>query len=306
MSLRKLLPSSGALFMFEAAARLLSFTVAAHEFNVTQSAISRMIGRLERHLGVRLFLRSPAGIELTEEGRILYKAVSNGFQEVAIALDDLRARNGIDGIVTISVSSAFAMHWFMPRFDVFRREFPTIDLRFQLIHGEPDGPFHGVDFGIHFNPHPGPDHHSWKLIDEIVVPVCSPGYLRSHGNLDDCNDLRHHTLVHLSGPLRIPWHRFLAQTGYSGPIEAKSLIISDYALLIQAAIKGQGIALGWWHVVANELQHDGLVRAGSQYLRTGDQYCLVATSSRPMRKSAVILKDWLTAQMAQIEVQLSD
>lgn len=193
----------------------------------------------------------------------------------------------------------------MPRFGIFRSEFPEIDLRFQLIHGEPMGPFDGVDFGIHFNPHPGPDHHSWKLIDEIVAPVCSPGYLRAHGSLDDCDDLRHHTFAHLGGPLRIPWQRFLAQTGYPDQSGANHLIFSDYALLIQAAIKGQGIGLGWWHVVANELQHNGLVLAGSRYLRTGDHYYLVATSSRPMRKSAVILREWLIEQMAEIKMEPS-
>jgi len=304
MSLHQLLPSSGAIFMFEAAARHLSFTAAGREFNVTQSAISHMISRLETHLGVRLFMRRPKGIELTEEGRILFHAVSNGFQQVEIALDELRERNGQSGIVTISVSSAFAMHWFMPRFDIFRTEFPEIDLRFQLIHGEPRGPFDSVDFGIHFNPHPSPDYQSWKLIDEIVVPVCSPGYLASHGGLDDCLDLSHHTFAHLTGPLRIPWHRFLVETGYPDGNGARRLVFSDYALLIQAAIKGQGIGLGWWHVVANELQHDGLVLAGDRVMQTGDSYYLVATSSRPMRKPAVIVREWLFAQMVGIRAQL--
>ena len=297
MFLRKLLPSSGAIFMFEASARHLNFTAAGREFNVTQSAVSRMIGRLETHLDVRLFQRHPTGLELTEEGRILYKAVSNGFQQVEIALDEIRAKNGRGGMVAISVSSAFAMHWFMPRFGTFRQSFPEIDLRFQLIHGEPVGPFDGVDFGIHYNHHQSPDHHNWKLIEEIVVPVCSPGYLEVHGSLDYCTDLRAHTLAHLSGVMRVPWRRFLAETGYPDIQGSRNLIFSDYALVIQAAIKGQGIALGWWHVVANELQQKGLVRAGTGLLRTGDSYYLVATASRPLRKPAAMVRDWLIAEM---------
>ena len=305
MSLRKLLPSSGAIFMFEAAARHMSFTAAASEFNVTQSAISRMIGLLEKHIGVRLLVRHPTGIELTDEGRILYRGVGNGFQQVEMALDELRERNGQRGIVTISVSSALAMHWFMPRFDFFRMEFPEIDLRFQLVHGEPRGPFDAVDFGIDFNPLSSPAFQSWKLIDEIVAPVCSPSYLASHGGIDGCPNLSHHTFAHLTGALRIPWHLFLAETGYPDLSGAKNMFFSDYALLIQATIKGQGIGLGWWHVVANELLHNGLALAGSKYLRTGHSYYLVATSCRPMRKPAAIVREWLICQMMELSKQIA-
>lgn len=298
MFLRKLLPSSGAIFMFEAAARHLNFTAAGREFNVTQSAVSRTIGRLEAHLEVRLFKRLPTGLELTDEGRLLYRAVSSGFQEVEIALDEIRAKHGPSGVVTVSLSSAFAMHWFMPRLDRFRQSFPEIDLRFQLIHGEPAGPFDGVDFGIHFNPHPNPDHHNWRLIDEVVVPVCSPGYRAARGSFDDCADLRGHTLAHLTGMLRVPWRRFLAEAGYPGEQGARSLAFSDYSLVIQAAIKGQAAALGWWHVVAHEIAQEGLVRAGNRELRTGDAYYLVAVASRPIRKPAVLVRDWLIEEMA--------
>lgn len=287
--------------MFEAAARHLSFTAAGREFNVTQPAVSRMIARLESHLDVRLFHRLPTGLELTEEGRLLYRAVSTGFQQVEIALDELRAKGGHAGIVTISVSSAFAMHWFMPRFDLFRQAFPEIDLRFQLVHGEPVGPLEGVDFGIRYNRQPGADHHHWKLIDEIVVPVCSPAYMAAHGGLDGCADLSGHTLAHLSGTMRVPWRRFLAETGYASPAGSRSLTFSDYALVIQAALKGQGIALGWWHVVVNELHQQGLVRAGSREFRSGDSYNLVAPAARPLRKSAVLVRDWLLAEMAALD-----
>ena len=301
MSLRNKLPSSSALFMFEAAARHLNFTAAGREFNVTQPAVSRMIGRLESHLEARLFHRLPTGIELTDKGRQLYRAVSTGFRTVEAALEEMRAENGLAGVVTISVSSAFAMHWFMPRFDLFRQACPEIDLRFQLMHGEPVGPFEGVDFGIRYNQQPSSDHHHWKLIDEIVVPVCSPSYVAEHGSLDDCADLRHHTLAHLSGATRVPWRRFLAETGYPEPAGSRSLTFSDYALVIQAAVKGQGMALGWWHVVANELLQQGLVPAGRKEFRTGDSYYLAASASRPLRKSAMLVRDWLLSEMAAMQ-----
>ncbi|MDF2389343.1 LysR family transcriptional regulator [Nostoc ellipsosporum NOK] len=300
MSLRKLLPSPNAIFMFEAAARHLNFTSAAREFNVTQSAISRMIARLESHLEVKLFVRAPTGIELTDDGRLLYGAVGSGFQQIEIALDDIRARQGEAGTVTLSLSSAFAMHWFMPRFDRFQASFPGIDLRFQLVRGEPTGPIEDVDLAIRYNQPPSAEQQSWELMEEVVLPVCSPGYLDEHGSLDDCGDLSRHTLAHLSGALRIPWQRYLSQFDYPQPTGSRSLTFSDYTLVIQAAIKGRGMALGWWHVVAHELTQKGLVKGARHELRTGDHYYLVATARRPLRKPAILVRDWLLNEMAEL------
>lgn len=301
MQLRKLLPSTGALFMFEAAARHLNFTAAGREFNVSQSAVSHMIGRLEAHLGIKLFLRNPSGLQLTEEGQILARAVSHGFQEVETILRAFYARKRDTGVVTISVSSAFAMYWFMPRFDAFRQQFPEIDLRFQVIHGEPIGPCEGVDLGIRYNPNPGPASHNWKLTSEVVIPVCSPGYLEAHGSLDACEDLGRHTLANLTGALRVPWQRYLREAGYPDGNIGQNLVFSDYALVVQAAIKGQAVALGWWHVVAHELSQRGLVRAGSRQLETGDNYYISAPEDRPLRKPAVLVRDWLIDEMAGME-----
>lgn len=305
MTLRKLLPSPNALFMFEAAAKHLNFTNAAREFNVTQSAISRMISRLEDHLDVRLFLRTPKGLELTDDGRLLYDAVGAGFQQIKMALDEIRARQGDTGSITLSLSSAFAMHWFMPRFDRFQASFPSVDLRFQLVRGEPSGPVEDVDFAIRYNQPGSAEQQSWRLMEEIVLPVCSPGYLAEHGSLDDGDDLSHHKFAHLSGALRLPWQRYLSTFGYPPAGDSRNLTFSDYALVVQAAVKGKGIALGWWHVVAHELSQGELVPASRHELRTGDHYYLVATAKRPLRKLAALVRDWLLEEMASLRQELT-
>ena len=301
MQLRKLLPSAGALFMFEASARHLNFTAAGREFNISQSAVSHMIGRLEAHLGVKLFLRNPKGLQLTEEGQILAYAVSHSFQEVETILGAFHARKRDTKVVTISVSSAFAMYWFMPRFDAFREQFPEIDLRFQVIHGEPVGSCEGVDLGIRYSPNPGPPSHNWKLTSEVVIPVCSPGYLETHGSLDICEDLGRHTLANLTGALRVPWQRYLREAGYPDKNIGQNLVFSDCALVVQAAIKGQAVALGWWHVVAHELNQQGLVRAASRQLETGNNYYISAPEDLPLQKSAILVRDWLIDEMTGME-----
>lgn len=304
MTLRKMLPSPNAIFMFEAAARHLNFTRAAQEFNVTQSAISRMIARLESQIDAKLFRRAPTGVELTDEGRLLFGAVGNGFQQIEIALDDIRARYGGAGTVTLSASSAFSMHWFMPRFDRFQSSFPEIDLRFQLVRGEPSGPVEDVDFAVRYNQPSNVEQHSWELMEEVVLPVCSPSYLDEFGSLDGCADLRHHTLAHLADSPRLPWHRYLSTFGYPSPAGSRSLTFTDYTLVIQTAIKGRGIALGWWHVVAHELLQKGLVQAGKHELRTGDYYHLVATKRRPLRKPAILVRDWFLDEMNMLRQEI--
>src|SRR6266478_619848 len=130
--LRRMLPSSNALFVFDAAARNGSFTAAAAELNVTQPAVSRMLRRLEQYLGVRLFDRTAGGAVLTEEGELLYRRVLDGFRSMESGLIELERRRRGTETVTLSVSSAFTTHWLMPRIDKLQRQFPSVDLRLRL------------------------------------------------------------------------------------------------------------------------------------------------------------------------------
>ncbi|MCJ8054650.1 LysR substrate-binding domain-containing protein [Shinella curvata] len=303
MSLRKSLPSPTALFMFEAAAKNLSFTKAGTEFNVTQSAVSRMIKRLEVHLGTELFNRNPTGLELTSDGAELFKAVSSGFRTIEAGLEDLRSRQGNARRVTISLSSAFAMHWFVPRVDRFQERFPDIDLRFQLVKGEPLGPFDDVDLAIRYNHPPNTEQHSWKLAEEVIVPVCSVLYREQHGSLDDF--ARGHVCAKQSGQMRIPWPVFLDKTNAIDLNIDRYLTFSDYALVVQAALKGRALALGWLHVVGSELLEEGLVRAGPQCLKTGYDYNVVATKARPLRDVSSQVKDWIVGEMTDMMEQVS-
>jgi DNA-binding transcriptional LysR family regulator len=300
-SLRRLVPSANALFVFEAAARYLSFTQAAGELLVTQSAVSRMIARFEVHLGAKLFHRAPTGIELTEEGRHLYAAVTSSFQRVEMAIEDIRAQHGEQGTVTLSISSAFAMHWFMPRLPSFEKQFPDIDLRFQVMRSEPLGPVQDVDFGIRYDARDDAEHQRWPLLDEEILPVCNVDYLKRHGAIAPGCDMSKHTLAHLSGTTRLPWSRYLSAFDLPSPHGSRSLTFSDYALVLQAAISGRGIALGWRHVISHALAEGNLVPAAPHVFTTGRSYYLVASGSRPLRKPAVLVRDWLLSEMASLQ-----
>jgi DNA-binding transcriptional LysR family regulator len=292
--LRRMLPSSNALFVFDAAARNGSFTAAAAELNVTQPAVSRMLGQLEQHLGVRLFDRAGGRAVLTEEGELLYRRVVDGFRSIESGLIEIERRRKGTETVTLSVSSAFTTHWLMPRIDKLQRQFPNVDLRFQLISGSLRGPVENVDLGMRFRDRDEPVAGGTLVMKEVMLPICSPSYR----NADDADVSEGNTIIKLAdtpGDWAKDYPGFL--TKRSGP--AKMLSFTDYAVVVQAALLGQGIALGWLTVASHWLLTGALVPA-SDALSTTRRICeFLPPRNRSMRPVAVEIKDWIIEQMRQ-------
>src|SRR5947209_1646867 len=291
--LRRMLPSSNALFVFDAAARNGSFTAAAAELNVTQPAVSRMLGQLEEHLGVRLFDRTAGRAVLTEDGELLYRRVLDGFRSIESGLVEIDRRRKGTETVTLSVSSAFTTHWLMPRIDKLQRQFPTVDLRFQLISGPLRGPVDNVDLGMRFRDRYDPARNGALVMKEVMLPICSPAY-RDADSAD--GTIEPNTIIRLAdtpGDWATDYPAFL--TKRSGP--AKSLSFSDYAVVVQAALLGHGIALGWLTVASHWLLTGALVPA-SDTLTTTRRICeFLPPRNRPMRPIATEIRDWILAQM---------
>jgi len=288
-----MLSSSNALFVFDAAARTGSFTAAAAELNVTQPAVSRMLGRFEEYLGVRLFDRTANGAVLTAEGELLYRRVLDGFRTIESGLIEIERRRKGTETVTLSVSSAFTTHWLMPRIDKLRRQFPNVDLRFQLIAGSLRGAVENVDLGMRFRDRDDPDPSGVLVMKEVVLPICSPGY-RDANPVEASEE--GNTIIYLAdtpGDWAAHYPDFL--TRRHGP--TKALSFSDYAVVVQAALLGQGIALGWFTVMSPWLLSGALVPA-SETLTTTRRVCeLVHPRNRPIRPVAVEIQDWIIEQM---------
>lgn len=291
-SLRRKLPSANALFAFEAAARCGNFTKAALELYVTQPAVSRMLSRMEGHLGVNLFERAHGKVHLTEDGEILYKRISEGFRGIEAALDEIEARRTGTETITLSVSTAFTTHWLMPRMHKLRATFPAVDLRFQLTSGPLRGPVRDVDIGLRF-PHRDDAHeHGVLLMPEILLPVCSPGYAGNARSRAKDGD----TLMNLSDGDR-DWHHLFASFRKNGRRVARMVDFSDYAIVIQAALVGQGIALGWLNSTAWWLSTGALV-PGEQEAVVTDRVCrLLHPSDRPPRSAVVEVREWIVEEM---------
>ena len=291
--LRRMLPSSHALFVFDAAARNGSFTAAAAELNVSQPAVSRMLRQFEQHLGVRLFDRTAGRAVLTEEGELLYQRVLDGFRSIEGGLVEIERRRKGTETITLSVSSAFTTHWLMPRIDKLQRQFPKVDLRFQLIAGSLRGPVENVDLGMRFRNRYDPAPHGALVMKEVMLPVCSKAYRDAEGGEGEPEADTIIRLADTPADWAASYPAFL--TRRRGP--AKTLSFSDYAVVVQAALLGQGIALGWLTVVSHWLLTGTLVPAAEK-LTTTERICeLVHPPERSVRPVVIEVRDWIIEQM---------
>lgn len=292
-TLRRQLPSANALFVFEAAARCGNFTKAAAELGVTQPAVSRMLSLLEESLEVKLFVRTPGKTVLTENGEILYQGIAEGFQDIERAIQEIRARSTGLETVTLSVSTAFTTHWLMPRMHKLQEQFPSLDLRFQLISGAVSGSVEDVDLGIRYVSGEDIHHQAMLVLPEILLPVCSPA-CREQLLADADNEASPVTLISLSDS-RIDWFEHFPQFQQGAHGAAHSLIFSDYAVVLQAALLGQGIAVGWMNVVSHWLDTGALVPATAKPTAIAtERLChLINSRKKPLSPAAAEVRDWI-------------
>lgn len=244
-----------------------------------------------------LFNRTAAGMSLTREGRMLYQALGDGFHRVEGALQELSALRDRKDVVELSLSTAFVTHWLVPRLSRFHQAFPSVDLRFQLIPSNLRGGPGQVDLAMRMKGENDADYHSWHFAPELIIPVCSPSYLTRHKPLLGLPGDSGHTLLHLSDA------HFDPQTLWGAtkmPIARQSLLeFSDYAVVLQVALNGGGVAPGWISVVSRPLAEGTLVPASPLRVRTGKHFYLLASRSKPLRDVVVAIRDWLLDQMRQ-------
>ena len=209
-NLRSLLPAPAALFAFEAAARLTSFTRAAAELNISQAAVSYSVKQLEAGLGQKLFVRQHRRVVLTEAGERFFQDVSVGLGHIRRSAESLM-QGGKPGHVTLSCSTAFASWWMLPRLARFRAAHPDIDLRLQTTDRDVDLAEERIELGIRRGRGDWPEYATCFLAAEAIHPICSPAYLAGVARPADPAGLARLKLVHLDEPFRPPvlsqWRR---------------------------------------------------------------------------------------------------
>jgi LysR family transcriptional regulator, glycine cleavage system transcriptional activator len=292
--LRAQLPPVSSLLAFETAGRLLSFTRAAAELNVTQAAISRQMRTLEDHLGCAMFHRRHRAVQLTADGTRLHQAITMGLNHIAVTTAELqRASRGAQ--LAIGSTLAFAAFWLMPRLTRFRAEFPEVELRLISSDKNLDFTGDGVDVAFRYGDGNWPGATATLLFEEEVFPVCSPGFLHRHPRLTERADLADCTQLDVEGvdPSWMTWDQWLASSGVHAEHDRRRVHFNNYPLLVQAAVDGHGLALGWRYYVDDLLLRGALVRPIPATLRSGRGFYLVLPEAAAVSADIRTFRDWL-------------
>jgi putative choline sulfate-utilization transcription factor len=288
------LPSLSSLPYFEAASRLGSFSAAARELNSSQPAVSHHIARLEAELGTPLFVRGYRGAVPTAAGAHLLEAVQRGMTGIAEAVATLRQRHP-DEALTIATDFGLAAFWLMPRLDELRRALAETDVRILTSQRPVDVAAEPVDLAIAFGGGRWRGCSAEKLFDEVAIPVCSPSFLARCGPLRTLHRFRELPLLHLAAPEPgqwLGWDDILPACAAPGSAE-RSLTFNDYALVLQAAMAGQGVALGWRPLVNRLLDAGTLVVALDHEVRTSRGYFIVSPMRQRGQTRLARLRRWL-------------
>src|SRR5689334_3641621 len=253
------LPSLNGLRAFEAAARHLSFTNAASELNVTQTAISHQIRRLEEELGMRLFVRQNRALALTPQAKAYLPGVPAAFNDLRLATDRLLRRDD-DHVLTVSTLASLAAKWLLPRLSKFQESHPGIDVRITTSTNLVDFQRDNVDAAIRYGRGQWPGVRAdWLMADELF-PVCSPALLKGNKPLKCPEDLRDHVLLHTSNANSDDWRLWLTAAGLPSDISKQPGITFDLVLMtVQAAIDGIGVAMGRTSYVQDDIAKGRLV-----------------------------------------------
>jgi DNA-binding transcriptional LysR family regulator len=295
--MNKSLPQLDFLRGFEAAARHLSFTEAAAELFITQSAVSRQIKALEERIGVALFIRRNRGLALTEPGEALFRAVRQALNQIADAIQ--RAQDSQRGpTLNITASVAFSALWLVPRLPRFRALRPDVDVRLSATSQVLDLDRDHLDIAIRYCAPQTAPAGAVRLFGADVVPVCAPGLAADPARpLRKPQDLAAHVLLHYDDPAhRMPWHAWstwLEAAGVAGLRTAGALHFSHLDHAIQAAVAGEGVALGAREVLRDLFVRGELVMPFAQISAANRAYFALIAERARARDEAEQFVDWL-------------
>ncbi|WP_298923257.1 LysR family transcriptional regulator [uncultured Ramlibacter sp.] len=280
-----------ALRAFEVSARHLSFTRAAIELNVTQTAVSAQVKNLEERLGTPLFRRLPRGLALTDEGQALLPALADAFGRMAAVLGQFQGGRYREPL-TVAAVGTFAVGWLMPRLEAFGREHPFIDLRLLTNNNRVDLAGEGLDYAIRFGDGAWHGTQADALQAAPLSPVCAPALAR---RLRAPADLLGEPL--LRSYRADEWTRWFEAAGVAAPPLLRGPVFDSSLAMAAAAMQGAGVALLPAAMVAADLRHERLAQPFALEVAAG-RYWLTRLQSRPVSPAMQAFRQWLLAAVA--------
>jgi LysR family glycine cleavage system transcriptional activator len=285
------LPSLETLRVFEVACRHGSYSEAARELHVTHSAVSQRIRQLEEELGLTLFERQGNRMVPTSSGLRLQAGVKNAFAEMSGALASIQTRRK-NAEITVSLLPVMAARWLVPRLSRFTARFPHISLHIKTGQSLANFKSDGVDIAIRFGTGDWKGLRAIKLLEEEFFPVCSPSLNGGRLPKDPASMLSQPLLIDRN----LSWHAWFKSAGLKLDRDIAGTSFTDTNALMEAAVMGQGIALGRLSVARSDILAGKLVRLSEHSLRVA--YCHyavypIASESNP---ALVAFRDWLVEE----------
>ncbi|MEM7226689.1 MAG: transcriptional regulator GcvA [Pseudomonadota bacterium] len=293
------LPPLAALRALEAAARHGSFTRAATELNVTQSAISHQIRHLEALWGFELFSRDARPLAATKNGAALAPVARDFFARLSATLESLRVEDA-KGALKISTLESFALTWLVPRLSDFRERHPEIDVWISTKERLVDFAAEDVDLGVRLGRGVYPGLHSSRLLREHVFPVCSLQLIKRLGMPAGPADLARFPLLLRRDEM---WDAWLAAAGVPDLPLDHGPRFPNSNMALQAAIAGQGVALVRSAHVDGGLSAGGLVRLFDVHCPADSAYYLVCPEGAQERPRIVAFRDWIQGEAARSQAR---
>ena len=290
------LPPLNALRAFEAVGRRGSMSVAADELSVTPAAVSHQIKALEEYFGIALFHRAVRSVRLTDRGAALLPYVTDGLDIWATGCQKLGVLDDASPLV-ISSAPVFAGKWLVRWLSDFNTHHPDITVRLDGSLSLADFTTDGVDAAIRFGAGPYPDFHADPLVNEDVVPVCSPALLEGSHPLRTPEDLAHHTLIHVDWNAMTwaqpDWAMWLRTAGVSGVDASRGPVMTSDGLAVEAALDGGGVILVSAFLVSQDITNGRLVRPFDLVLPSHHWYWFLCPPENLERPKVKAFRDWL-------------
>nr|WP_318382652.1 LysR substrate-binding domain-containing protein [uncultured Enterobacter sp.] len=286
------LPPLQALVVFEAAARLGNFTAAGNELGLSQPAVSQRIQALENRVNSPLFERRHRGVQLTDAGNSLYLIVRASLNDISEQLERTRHRRSI---LRIDTDMGFASYWLMPRLERLQALIPGVEVQVTTSPNDYNFRDSNADLAIYYGQGNWAGTHTQRLFPEVVFPVCHPALLDKFDGEVTPIKLAGCPLLKLpeTRPQRwLTWDDWFRQHQVFAPAPATSRTFNAYSLVIQAALEGQGIALGWQPLITPFVQRKQLVQCGPA-MRTERGYYLISASGKTLSAQHEKVQAWL-------------
>jgi LysR family glycine cleavage system transcriptional activator len=288
------LPPLQALRAFEAVARLASFRRAGEELLITQSAVSHQIRELEQNLGTKLFIRKARGIELTPQGERYFDSVLRAFELIRSGTIDLRRHAKTDQ-VRVSLLPSFAANWLVPRLARFAEAHPEIDLVLDPTLRLADLSGDEADLAIRYGDGSWEGSENRLLMTERLTPVLSPQLLERGPRLAEPQDILNHTLLLPARPY--DWEVWADANGIDLH-GARTIKLSDYNVVLQAALDGQGIAIGRLLLIADRIRNGALVQPYNVVSSPRAGHWLVSPKRLQPTAATTAFGQWLVSEAA--------